>query len=251
MTSKAMIKTPEKFFYFLGFALTVTELLFNISGSSLCHTEGCKVVESFVRGGEVVLLLGGVVLFGFLLLLSIKKKFPLFHSIILITAISVEGYLLGFQSFIVKEFCLFCIAVFTILFISAIIRLVQGRKEMAFAFLSFVSVFFITYLVNPQINEFPSSKYVLIYSKNCPQCKEVIQYCKQMSIPVHALEAKDVGTTLKALKINSVPVLFCNEGMERKFIIGVDNIKEYLFAKVVPKQETGEVCPIFSPSECK
>lgn len=245
------IYAVEIVFYFTGFALTVTELLFNLSGKSLCQTEGCRIVESFVRGGEILLLLSGVVLFGVLFLLSINKKFPLFHSIILITVLSMEGYLLGFQSFIVKEFCLFCISIFTILFISAIIRMVQGRKEIAFAFLGFVSVFFITYLVNPQINEFPSSKYVLIYSKNCPQCKEVIQYCEQMSIPVHAFEAKDVSSILKALKINSVPVLFCNEGVEKKFVIGVDNIKEYLFAKAVPKQETGGVCPIFLPSECK
>lgn len=246
------IYAPDIVFYFMGFALAVTELLFNLSGKSLCKTEGCRIVESFVRGGEIVLLLSGVVLFGVLFLLSINKKFPLFHSIILITALSIEGYLLGFQSFIIKEFCLFCLVIFGILFISAMIRLLQGRKEIAFAFISFASVFFIIYLVNPKINEFPSSQYVLIYSKDCPHCNEVIQYCKQMSIDVHALNVKEISGILKSLKITSVPVLFCNEGEEKKFIVGVANIKEYLLAKATPKQDSGEVCPIiFAPSECK
>lgn len=237
--------------YGAGLIITLSEFFLKFSGKSLCKTEGCRIVESFVKGGDVVLLISGLLLFSLLLFLAIIKKFPIFHSVILITALSIEGYLVGFQSFIVKEFCLFCLAIFGILFVSATIRLLQGRKEIAFAFISFASVFFIIYLVNPKINEFPSSQYVLIYSKDCPHCKEVIQYCKQMSIDVHALEAKEISGTLKSLKINSVPVLFCNEGKEKKFIIGVDNIKEYLFAKATPKQESGEVCPIFAPSECK
>ncbi len=237
--------------YGAGLVITLSEFFLKFSGKSLCKTEGCRIVESFVTGGDVVLLISGLALFSMLLFLAIIKKFPIFHSVILITALSVEGYLLGFQSFIVREFCLFCLVIFGILFVSAIIKLLHGRKEIAFAFVSFASVFFIIYLVNPKINEFPSSQYVLIYSKDCPHCKEVIQYCRQMSIDVHALEAKEISGTLKSLKINSVPVLFCNEGKEKKFIIGVDNIKEYLFAKATPKQESGEVCPIFAPSECK
>lgn len=237
--------------YCAGLIITLSEFFLKFSGKSLCKTEGCRIVESFVKGGDIVLLISGLILFGLLLFLAITKKIPIFHSVILITALSIEGYLLGFQSFIVKEFCLFCLVIFGILFISAMIRLFQGRKEIAFAFISFTSVFFIIYLVNPKINEFPSSQYVLIYSKDCPHCKEVIQYCKQMSIDVHALEEKEISGTLKSLKINSVPVLFCNEGKEKKFIIGVDNIKEYLLAKATPKQESGEVCPIFTPSECK
>lgn len=242
---------PLVFIYLIGFSLTFTELLFNLSGKSLCQTEGCRIVESFVKGGEIVLLVSGLVLFGVLLLFAITKKLQIFHSVLLIGALSIEGYLLGFQSFIIKEFCLFCIVVFAILLISAIMRFIKGRKELAFAFISLLAVFFITYLVNPKINDFPSSRYLLIYSKNCPNCNEIILYCEQMSIPIHKMEAKEVLGILKALKINSVPVLFCDEGTEKNFIIGSEKIKEYLMANVVPKKEETGVCPIFSPVECK
>ncbi|MEJ5226428.1 hypothetical protein [Thermodesulfovibrio sp.] len=243
--------SAQIFLYVIGFVLTTIELLLNVYGKSICRTEGCRIVESFVRGGEAILLLGGVLLFGALIFLTFSKKLQSLHSILLISALSVEGYLLGFQSFILKEFCLFCITIFVILFFSALIRFLRGRRELAYAFISFISVFFITYIVNPQLNEIPSSKYVLVYSSNCPKCKEVIQYCEQMSIPVQKIDVKEVTAILRALNINSVPILFCDEGVEKKFIVGADKIKNYLLVKAVPKQEAGEVCPIFSPADCK
>ncbi len=241
----------SSFLYLFGLLFSLTELILHFYNKSLCKTEGCRIVESFVRGGDIVLLLIGILLFGVLFFLSIKQKFPNIHSVLLIIALATEGYLIGFQSFIIKEFCVFCLIIFAILFISAILRLFQGRRELAFAFLSFISIFFITYLVNPQINEIPSAQYVLLYSKDCPHCKEVIQFCTQMQIPVHAIEVKEVSGVLKSLKINSVPVLYCSQGNEKKFIIGADSIKQYLFANAVKIQQTEGVCPIFSPTECK
>lgn len=245
--------TFQDFLYLSGFLLISSEIILKFFGKSICQTEGCRIVESFVVGGEKVLLIAGLILFAVLFLISISKKFHIFHSTILIAALSAEGYLLAFQSFVIKEFCIFCLTVFVILLLASIVRLLHGRKEIAFAFVSLISVFFISLIVNPQIREIPSSQYVLVYSKDCPHCKEVIQYCKQLSIPVHLLEARDMGGALKSLRINSVPVLLCNEGQEKKFIIGVDKIKEYLIAKANTRQQQGssEVCPLFAPSECK
>lgn len=243
---------PSNLLYLVGFLIVFAELIFNLQGKSLCHTEGCRIVESFVRGGEVILLLSGILLFGTLFVISYIKKYEILHSLILISALSIEGYLVGFQSFIIKEFCLFCIVVFSILVIASILRIMSGRKEVAIAFISFGAIFITTFLVNPKLNEFPPSKYLLIYSKECPTCKEIVQYCKELKIPVDLIEAKEIGGILKSLNINSVPVLYCNENTERKFIIGPENIKEYLVAKATPKQESaGDVCPIFAPSECK
>jgi len=239
--------------YFAGLTLTSVEFIFKLVGKSLCQTEGCRIIESFVKGGDIVLLILGIFLFTILFFLSLKKgqKADYFHSLILIIALTVEGYLLGFQSFILKEFCVFCLTIFSFLFISTIYRFIQGRRELIYAFVCFSAVFFIIYIVNPQINEFPSSRYVLVYSKDCPHCKEVIKFCEQFSISVKTIEAKEIGGILKSLKINSVPVLFCNEYSEKNFIIGTDNIKTYLLTKVIPQQNSSEVCPIFAPSECK
>ena len=240
--------------YFIGFILTSVELIFQIIGKSICQTEGCRIVESFVKGGEIVLLIGGIFLFASLLFFSIKKNktSDYLHSLILIVALSVEGYLLGFQSFVVKEFCLFCIIIFVIIFLATLFRFIKGRKELVYAFATFITIFLITYFVNPQINEIPSSKYVLIYSKNCPNCKEIIQLCRQLSIPVHEVEAKEILSTLRSLKINTVPVMFCDENSEKKIIIGKENIQTYLLSKYTPiKQDSTGVCPIFSPADCK
>lgn len=251
MGLNAILQKSNIFLYLTGLIITIAEVILHFSDKSLCPTQGCRIVESFVKGGEIILLLVGVVIFLILLLLSVIKKYELIHSMILISALSVEGYLLGFQLFFLREFCLFCIVVFGILSIASFLRLIQGKREIALGFLCFVSVFFISYLVSPQIKDFPTSKYVLVYSKDCPKCKEILQYCKEMSIPVDLLEASEVINTLKALKISSVPILFCNETNEKRFIIGAEKIKEYLVAKALPKEESIGVCPIFTPSDCK
>lgn len=223
--------------YLTGLLLVLVEILLHFYGKSICATQGCRIVESFVKGGDLVLLVIGLVLFGALTFISLysfssktKVLIEHIHSGILIVALSVEGYLLGFQLFIIKELCVFCLTVFGILFIGSVLRLFQKHMEMAYAFISFVSVFLTIYFVNPEINML-SSQYVLIYSKGCPHCEEVIQFCKTHSISVQAIEAKKIAGTLKSLKIEQVPVLFCDENIEKKLIIGQDNIKEYLLSK--------------------
>lgn len=256
MSIKKIINPPA-IFYLAGVILTSAETAYHFSGKSLCETEGCKITQSFVKGGEIVLLLGGIFLFGILFSLTLFEQTKIFErlkrsrieEIILTTALAAEGYLIGFQSFIINQFCLFCIIVFGILLISVTTRIIQGRKELIVAILICISVFFTTYLVNSQTGYIKSSPYVLIYSKDCSHCEEVIQFCKLHSISVETVEAKKVSGTLKSLGIESVPVLFCNEGAEKKFIIGTDSIKGYLLAKTISNQKTEGTCPIFE--NCK
>lgn len=248
------IKKFPLILYLSGFIFVLIEFILHLYGKAICTTEGCRVVESFVKGGDIVLLIAGIVLFGILTVLSLfnKKSLEIIHSLILGLAIVVEGYLLGFQLFIIHELCLFCLIVFLLLFTASTVRVFQGKKELAFALAGFVAVLFITYLVNPQIAGLPFSQYVLVYSKDCPHCEEVIKFCKQYSISVETVEAKKLAGILKALNLNSVPVLFCDEGSTKKFIIGEESIRSYLLANAVPKERSSEgVCPIFAPQDCK
>ncbi len=234
--------------YLTGFLLVLAETIMHFYGKSLCTTEGCKIVESFVKGGDLVLLITGLALFGVLTFISLVRANSLIehiHSGILITALSVEGYLVGFQLFIIKELCIFCLTVFGILFISSVFRLFKKHHAMAYAFIGFVSVFLTIYLVNPGINLIPSSQYVLVYSQGCPHCEEVIQFCKAHSISVKTQDAKEVAGILKTLKIEHVPVLFCDEGATKKFIVGQDNIKEYLLSQATQSSTQEGFCPIF------
>lgn len=250
------IINPPAIFYLTGLTLTAIETAYHLLGKSLCQTEGCKIAQSFVKGGEIILLIGGILLFGILFSLTLfefkifeRQKRMRIEEIILTIALATEGYLLGFQSFIINEFCLFCVVIFGILLISVATRLIQGRKELIVAVFICVSVFFTTYLVNSQTATITSSQYVLVYSKDCPRCEEVIQFCKLNSISVETVEAKKLSGTLKSLGIESVPVLFCNEGVEKKFIIGPDNIKDYFIAKTVSNQKIEGTCPIFKPCQ--
>ncbi|MGC9045616.1 MAG: hypothetical protein ACP5JA_04260 [Thermodesulfovibrio sp.] len=256
--SKFRIPSLALVFYLAGFLVVLAETIFHIYGKSLCTTEGCRIVESFVKGGDLVLLLAGLLLFGILIFISfykfpqkIKTLIEYIHSGILIAALSVEGYLLGFQLFIIKELCIFCLTVFGILFISSVARLFKKRLEMAYAFAGFVCVFLITYFVNPGINPIPSSGHVIVYSKGCPHCEEVIQFCKTHYPSVQTIEAKEVAGTLRALKIDHVPVLFCDEGTTKKFIVGGNSIKEYLLSKAPETNTQEEVCPIFENGKCQ
>ncbi|MEN2985475.1 MAG: hypothetical protein ABDH16_02275 [Thermodesulfovibrionaceae bacterium] len=237
--------------YFVGFLITLIEIFLKTIGKSFCQTQGCKVVESYVKGSEYLLLFLGVILFGFLFFSSLKDRafYIKIESYLLSIALAVEGYLLGFQSFIVKEFCPLCLTVFGIIFLASVFRFFKGKRELAFGFLSFASVLFITYFVSYSNTKLPNSHYVLIYSKECPYCKEVIQFCQENSIPVQAVEASEIKGVLKELSIESVPVLYCDEGSEKKFIIGSSNIKQYLVAKKTQKPEE-VVCPLEVSTKC-
>ncbi|WP_353684318.1 hypothetical protein V4D30_00615 [Thermodesulfovibrio sp. 3907-1M] len=256
--SKFRFQSLTLVFYLIGFVVVLAETIFHIYGKSLCLAEGCRIVESFVKGGDLILLIAGLVLFGVLIFLSsykfpekIKPLIEYIHSGILIAALSVEGYLLGFQLFIIKELCIFCLTVFGILFISICLRLFKKRLEMVYAFAGFVCLILITYFVNPEINLIPSSRYVLVYSRGCPHCEEVIQFCKTHSISVQTIEAKEISGILRTLKIEHVPVLFCDEGTTKKFIVGQAEIKEYLLSQA-PQTTTQEgVCPIFEKEKCQ
>ncbi|MEN2995047.1 MAG: hypothetical protein ABDH19_06855 [Thermodesulfovibrio sp.] len=245
------------FFYLAGLFFVLIEIAFNIYGKTICTTEGCKAVESFVRGGNINLLILGLALFSFLFFLSsykfpetISKIIEYIHSGVLIIALSVEGYLLGFQSFVVKEFCIFCIVIFGILFISSIFRAFEKRYEITLAFAGFFSIFLITYLVNPGIAQIPPN--TLVYSKNCPHCEEIIQFCKTHSIDINTIEAKNVSGILKSLKIESVPVLLSDEGDTKKIIIGKERIKEHLLKKSLSNNKNQQgICPIFDTKTCQ
>ncbi|MCS7214840.1 MAG: hypothetical protein RMI30_00745 [Thermodesulfovibrio sp.] len=248
----------NSFLYLFAFLVILTETILNIYGKSVCTTEGCRIVESFVKGGNLFLLFSGLFLFGTLFFISIykfPKSFDSFveyvHSGILIGALSVEGYLLGFQTFIIKEFCFFCITVFGLIFIGSLLRMFEKRYEMILSFSGFVSIFLMTYVVNPEISHIPSNKYTLVYSKDCIHCEEVIQFCKSNSISIQTVEAKNITGILKSLRIDYVPVLFCDEGDIRKIIIGPDNIKDYLLTtKAFSKDKKEGLCPIFDKSNC-
>lgn len=60
------MRKPQLFslFLFMGFLLTTVEFILNLNNSSLCHTQGCSVVDSFAKS-ETLMVLAGAGFFEF------------------------------------------------------------------------------------------------------------------------------------------------------------------------------------------
>ena len=59
--------------YSLGFLLSFIELVLSFFNKSLCDAYSCKLVASYVKFGEYVLILIGVVVFLILISLELSK----------------------------------------------------------------------------------------------------------------------------------------------------------------------------------
>ena len=93
---------------------------------------------------------------------------------------------------------------------------------MIFAFASFISVFFIGYLVMPNLSPL-SYGYDLFYSETCRHCEKTIVFLKKSHINVNLYNVNEYNN----IGINQVPVLFVNLKDQKKFIVGQENIERY------------------------
>lgn len=165
-----------------GFILTYAEYTHVLNGKSVCLQEGCQAVGSFVRNIKL-LYLAGLSLFASVSTLSVIKNFVsgagLLLDILLLVALVVEGYLVGFQLFVVEEICQFCITVAGIIVLIGLTRF-AFRKGLipAVGILAFFVLIATVWLVNPGIKPLPSREYILVYSESCHLCKDIINFCK-------------------------------------------------------------------------
>ncbi|MGE4547071.1 MAG: glutaredoxin domain-containing protein [Desulfurella sp.] len=217
--------------YLLGFALSFIELILAFFHKSLCEAYACKLVASYVKYGEFVLILVGVVVFLILILLELSKSSIKDYLIdaVLIAALSTEGLLLSFQIFSLKVICYFCFSIFLIFLIAAIWRLLTKHYTMFFAIFGFLSVFFIGYFIMPNLSSLKQG-YDLFYSKTCPHCEKTIAFLKTAHINVNLYDAQDYKNFLNNIGIDEVPVLFINLKDQKKFIVGEENIEKHFSA---------------------
>ncbi len=216
------------FFYLLGCVLSFIELVLSFYNKSLCDAYSCKLVASYVKFGESVIISLGIVCFLILLLLELSKFKFKNHLIdaILIGSLSSEGLLLSFQIFSLKVICYFCFTIFLIFLIIVILRLITKHYSMVFAIFGFLSVFFLGFLVMPNLSPL-SEGYDLFYSKKCPHCEKTIAFLKKSNINVKLYDANEYKNFLSNIGINQVPVLFVNLSNKKEFIIGQENIEKF------------------------
>jgi uncharacterized membrane protein len=223
-----------------------TELVFQSLGKSICPAEGCRMVASYARFGDISILLIGLVIFLSLALLSSmtlyqnRTRLEKYINLILVVALSAEGFFVGYQAFRLHTACVFCLITFGIIILLCLLRLLYGEREVIAGFLSFGAVFALFYLVLPAENtvRMPSGELVLFYSKDCKYCSAVMKELDANKMKVVHLLAGEYSGLLGNLGIEYVPTLFVNRKNQKMFLIGKEAIDQYLLCN--REEEPGE-----------
>ena len=248
----------------LGVALTLVNFLLELGGKRLCHSEGCLVVDSFSKSDPLMNLLG-LLFFGAALAGELLGAVNL-SGLLLTLALVAEGYLLGFQLFVIGKLCHFCLAVFTLVFVSNLLylfrNLAEGRdvKATLLGFLGFLTVLFMVWFVNPQIGELPKGENVVIYSPNCPHCERVLSYCRSHNINATFVNINREKGLCHSLGLEEIPILIHREGGKLEIIVGDSRIIPYLREKYERKEKgnpllnspllNGGACDMFEEKAC-
>ncbi len=223
------------FFGALGIILTLLELVLKLFNSRLCSTQGCILISQSVRYTDNIIVIGGLIVFAAILILNIGKihNSLLILDQILSVSLSAEGVFVGYQFFRMKHICLFCISIFSIFVILALIRLSKKGFYVIWGFVSFGVILFLFYILKPQTPNIPplNKPLVLIYKQSCPHCEEVITQAKKHKINICTIEADSCASLLKSLNIKEVPLLIINKKNEKKIIVGERNILQYFLNK--------------------
>lgn len=223
------------FLIVLGALLTLTELVLSLLNSSLCSSDGCRIVESYLRFDERYMYALGFLFFCALFVGERREALRKYSSLLLVCALAAEGYLVGFQLFVAHTFCPFCITVASIIIVAALLKLIGGTREpMLAGFCLFALTCTLVGSINASSMAIPASKFVLIYAKDCPHCEEVIRFAKERAIPLTLCEAGEVREALRWMGIEAVPVLVCNDDDSKKIYSGAKTIKAVLTAKNEP-----------------
>lgn len=219
---------------------TIIEIIMQSMGTSICATEGCALVSSRTRFGDISILVIGLLLFISLAVLqrfeakTSDSRYGDFMDAILISALAAEGFFTGYQAFHIKTPCIFCLSIFGIILLLGILRLASGRKAMAAGFCAFLSVFAFLYLVLPAGNTQPlpaESRLVLFYSDDCRHCIELKMEIENRRLSVLQVPVKEYADFLKGIGIEHVPTLFVNEPYQKMFLTGKETIECFLFGK--------------------
>jgi len=219
-----------------GFLLTTIELILKFSRSSLCNSRGCLLAESSLIIPDKFLISLGIITFLTLFFLSILNKESLIDAL-LVVIFSLEGVLVGYQLFRLKNICYFCISVFSIFVVLALLRVLQKRWFVLTGFLSFLSVLLLLAVLKPTVSStLPNSNTVLIYKTSCPHCERVEKFLKLKGLKIKEVDVTKCTGFLKSLGIEAVPALVIRGRGKIEVLIGDNNIINY-FSNPEPKEE--------------
>src|SRR5512146_2727459 len=199
----------KKLFLAVGILATIfvaTEMVLKFFGRSICVTEGCRMTAQYARFGDISVLLAGLATFSSIAAISLlnrrarKAGIERLINLILIVALTGEGFFMGFLAFKIHTLCVFCVTVFCIMMTLAILRILSGEREAAVGFATLAAVFLMHYLILPAgvtVKLPAQDRLVLFYSKDCRHCAEIIKELDEKKIAVTHPSVSEYGGFLK------------------------------------------------------
>lgn len=232
----------------LASLVVLTEIVMNSFGKSICVTEGCRMTAQSARFGDISIYLMGLATFLSLAGLSLLNRsvrnpgIERFLNLILVVALTGEGFFMGYLVFRIHTLCFFCVTIFGLMVILGILRLLSGEKDVIAGFATLAVVFIVQYLVLPAgvpVNLPSNERLILFYSKDCKHCAEVIRELDEKKIAVSHVPVNEYVGFLKNMGIENVPTLMVNDPYQKIFLTGKEAINRYLVACSTSKTNEG------------
>jgi hypothetical protein len=217
MRPKGFLKNLPIIVAFIGACTLSLESYLSLSNKSLCRTQACEVVGSYLNLSESLLVAGGAVFFWLLTIVfyfafRYPDKVKNYPFMLFAFALAVDSSLMGFQFFTIQQRCLLCISVATLLAVLALLYSIAIRSIVFF--ISSVLIWTggfgaqsIMVMPPPQgasanmafyatgksrtsfmpttQNKVMPLQMTLIISMNCPHCQEVIAFLGDHQFETH------------------------------------------------------------------
>ncbi|PJA76995.1 MAG: hypothetical protein CO150_02190 [Nitrospirae bacterium CG_4_9_14_3_um_filter_53_35] len=261
-----------------------------LRGESACLNQGCKVVEGLMTLSPLLFNLAGLVYFQLLFWILFRTRFRPqaameWISILLLAGLSVEGVLLSYQIFVARAFCSYCILLFLMVLL---MNALAGRQQLfkgaavvvavisIFSLLSFGPSMVLSRYQSLDSGTFavktcssPVKKLYLIFSSECPHCRNVIkalENCNSCDFhfnPVDRIKTLDLPDlerrasysaefnrlVLSLMGIKEVPVVIAKNPDGFSIIKGETNIIQYIEEACFQKAPLSYINPSWSPGQ--
>jgi uncharacterized membrane protein len=221
----------------LAALFVLTEIIMQSFGKTICFSEGCKMTAQYTRFGDMSILLIGLTAFLSLAVLSFLTRYYYsesvagrFLNLVLVVALTAEGFFMGYLAFRIQTVCVFCLIVFGCMVTLGILRILAGQWEVIAGFATLAVVFSLLYLVLPAgvPVTLPAERLILFYSKDCKHCSDVIAELEQRQIAAARLQVNGYAGFLKNMGIENIPTLLVNDPFQKIFLTGKDSIIRFL-----------------------
>jgi hypothetical protein len=222
-------------------------------GKAICLNEGCRIIEGLTRVPPLFVNIAGL---GFFLVIAVltwsasRSNFcRCLLGLLLLAGIAAEGVLFGYQDYVAKAFCTWCLGVFTLVVLLNLLNGWRHTLKATTVFAASLVAFSVLHfgVIQPPTGTrgldtgtwgvhrctTPGKELYLIFSSTCPHCAEVLRAlksCNTCSLHFNPIDQVG-GSALPGVE----RLASYNPGVNRELLalLGIDEVPVLL----VPSQE--------------